>query len=108
MNDSLIAVSLAYAPTAEEQWYQEIQVPKNSTIMTALQMSGWLQKDEALAQWCEQHQNTLLVDKREWRVGIFSQKQPLSYVLCSNDRIEIYRTLSVDPMNKRRKRASSI
>lgn len=107
MSDAMIAISLAYAPSSGEHWYQEMKVPKGSNIYAALQLSGWLQKDEPLSQWCHQHRQTSAVDNRSWRVGIFSQKQPLTYILSASDRIEIYRPLSIDPMSKRKKRAGS-
>ena len=107
MSDIMIAISLAYAPSNTQQWYQEIEVPKGSSIFTALQLSGWLQKDTVLAQWCQQHKSVEVVNKRDWRVGVFSQKQPLSHILSPSDRIEIYRPLTVDPMSKRKKRAAS-
>lgn len=103
-----INISLAYAPSIEQQWYQELQIPQGSSILTALQLSGWLQKDEDLAQWCQQHQSTAEVDNRHWRVGVFSQKQPLTYLLNAKDRVEIYRPLNIDPMSKRKKRATSL
>ncbi|WP_230659465.1 RnfH family protein [Psychrobacter sp. I-STPA10] len=106
MNEVMIGISLAYAPSSTEQWYLEIEVPRGSSIFMALQLSGWLQKDRELAQWCQQHQDAVMVDKKDWRVGVFSQKQPLSYELAASDRIEIYRPLHIDPMNKRKKRAA--
>lgn len=39
-------------------------------------------------------------------VGIFSQKVPLSHVLSEGERIEIYRDLTISPMEKRRLLAS--
>ena len=103
----MIAISLAYAPSDTQQWYQEIEVPQGSSIFSALQLSGWLEKDAELNQWCQQHQHVAVVDKRDWRVGVFSQKQPLGYILAASDRIEVYRPLTIDPMSKRKKRAAS-
>ncbi len=106
----MINISLAYALDDSKQDYQELQVVNNTNIYQALQMAGWLDKYEDLAIWCEQIKNSeqSLATKpnaRLWRVGIYSQKKPLNYILQANDRIEIYRPLKFEPMSRRKKRA---
>ena len=39
------------------------------------------------------------------RIGIFSRKVNLDHVVEQGDRIEIYRPLTIDPMDARRRRA---
>ncbi|WP_227429803.1 RnfH family protein [Psychrobacter sp. I-STPA6b] len=107
MGSAMIAISMAYAPSASEQWYHEMQVPQGTTVYSALQMAGWLDKDEALSVWCQQNYGQPIIHK-DWRVGVCSQKQPLDYQLDADDRLEVYRPLSVDPMRKRKKRATSV
>ncbi len=106
----MISISLAYALDDGQQDYQELQIADNSTIYQALQTVGWLDKYEDLAIWCEQIKNSeqslsTKPNARLWRVGIYSQKKPLNYVLQANDRIEIYRPLKFEPMSRRKKRA---
>ena len=105
--DSLatIKVVLAYAPSIDEQYYEQITVRVGSTLYEVLASSGWLDRFEPLARWCEQVQHLLTPTPKIWHIGVYSQKQPLSYVVQPQDRIEIYRSLTIDPMKKRKKRA---
>lgn len=106
-----INISLVYAPNVTEQDYIEISVPSGSTIYQALNLAGWLEKYPEISQWCEQviTSETGLATKvsnRQWHVGIYSQKKPLNYQLHNNDRIELYRPLTVDPMKRRKRKAT--
>jgi putative ubiquitin-RnfH superfamily antitoxin RatB of RatAB toxin-antitoxin module len=47
------------------------------------------------------------VEIRADRVGIFARKVALDAVLRDGDRVEIYRPLTIDPKEARRKRARS-
>lgn len=100
-----LQISLAFAPTVEQQYYEQMTVAAGSTIYDALRLAGWLERFDELALWCERVQEIETPSAKEWHVGIYSQKQPLSYVLKAHDRIEIYRSLSLDAMGKRKKRA---
>lgn len=107
-----IKISLAYAPSSGQQYYQELDVPMGTTIYEALQFSGWLgleasaNKDFAiLNSWCEQTHQELSPNAKEWFIGVYADKKPLNYVLSNHDRIEIYRALSADPMNRRKNKA---
>ncbi len=106
-NNRLITVHLAYAKTATEQHYKALQVTEGTTIYAALQQAGWLSEFTDLALWCEQTLDIKVPMAKRWHVGIFAQKQPLSYPLQPFDRIEIYRSLSADPMSQRRTRSKS-
>ena len=101
-----MTVYLAYAQTAERQHYQSLQVMRGTSLYEALAQAGWLAQFAELALWCEQ---MMAVDKptaKRWHVGIYAQKQPLTYQLQAYDRIEVYRSLSADPMLKRRQKTS--
>lgn len=100
-----LPISLAYAPSATQSLYLEMDVAEGTTLLQALQQSGWLQKYPDLQQWCDEHAQDEQINNKTWAVGVFSQKKLLSYVLQAHDRIEIYRPLTIDPMRKRKKRA---
>ncbi len=109
-----IKISLAYAPSSGRQYYQEIEVPIGTTIYEALQFAGWLSSDistntdfAVFKIWCEQVKNEKAVNTKQWFIGIYANKKPLHYVLSDNDRIEIYRALKADPMNRRKNKAKN-
>ena len=101
----LITVFLAYAEEATRQHYQTVQVRQGTTLYKALAQAGWLKQFEELASWCEQVANTTTPTAKRWHVGIYAQKQPLSYCLQPFDRIEVYRSLSADPMSQRKNKS---
>ena len=103
----LIKVHLAYAETAEHQHYQSLQVATGMTLYEALAKAEWLMKFPQLAIWCEQVAQLDTPNAKRWHVGIYAQKQPLSYVLQPLDRIEVYRSLSADPMSQRKSKVSA-
>lgn len=99
-----LTVYLAYAQTAERQHYQSLQVTRGTSLYEALAQAGWLVQFAELALWCEQVMDDDKPTAKRWHVGIYAQKQPLTYQLKAYDRIEVYRSLSVDPMLKRRQK----
>ena len=101
----LITVYLAYAEEASRQHYQTVQVSQGTTLYEALAQAGWLKQFEELASWCEQVANTTTPTAKRWHVGVYAQKQPLNYVLQPSDRIEVYRSLSADPMSQRKNKS---
>ena len=98
----LITVFLAYAEEASRQHYQTVQVSQGTTLYEALAQAGWLKQFEELASWCEQVANTTTPTAKRWHVGVYAQKQPLNYILQPSDRVEVYRSLSADPMSQRK------
>lgn len=96
-----ITVYLAYAETATKQHYKSLQVSKGATLYQALVQAGWLIRFPDLASWCEQVASIETPAAKRWHVGIYAKKQPLSYQLQAQDRIEVYRSLSADPMAQR-------
>ena len=101
----LITVYLAYAEEASRQHYQTVQVSQGTTLYEALAQAGWLKQFEELASWCEQVANTTTPTAKRWHVGVYAQKQPLNYILQPSDRVEVYRSLSADPMSQRKNKS---
>lgn len=86
-----IWVEVAYA-RSDSQALLKVHVPPGSTIETAIKASGILDRYPEIA----------LADDR---VGIFGKLHGLTDPVKAGDRIEIYRTLNIDPMAARRIRA---
>ena len=103
--NDLITVYLAYAEEASRQHYQTVQVSQGTTLYEALAQAGWLKQFEELASWCEQVANTTTPTAKRWHVGVYAQKQPLNYILQPSDRVEVYRSLSADPMSQRKNKS---
>ena len=87
---NLITVEVAYAKP-DAQKIITVQVEKNSTIEMAIQRSGILELFPE-------------IDLTKQKVGIFSQLKKLTDKVQHGDRIEIYRELTIDPKEARRKR----
>ncbi len=105
---AMITVYLAYAESAQRQHYLSMQVQQGTSLYEALAQAGWLAQFEDLALWCQQVAAVSLPKAKLWHVGIYAQKQPLSYRLQPSDRIEVYRSLSADPMSQRKNRSRSL
>ena len=103
--NSLMTVYLAYAEDGVRQHYLTAQVSQGTTLYEALAQVGWLKQFEELAIWCEQVVNTTTPTAKRWHVGVYAQKQPLNYQLQAFDRVEVYRSLSADPMSQRKSKS---
>lgn len=88
----LIAVEVAYA-TPEQQVIVALDVPENTTIDTAIELSGLLARFSEI--------NLSIV-----AVGIFGKVCEPKQILKAGDRVEIYRPLLHDPKEARRQRAA--
>ena len=86
-----IAVNVVYAEP-ERQIVRRVTLPVGSTVMQAIETSGIAQ---AVA--------GLVIDPA--RLGIFSHKAAPGQLLGDGDRVEIYRSLTLDPKEARRRRA---
>jgi len=86
-----ISVQVVYA-TPEKQILKEIAVPENSTVETAITLSGLLEDFPE-------------IDLLKNDVGVFSERRELNDSIREGDRIEIYRQLTADPKEVRRQRA---
>ena len=84
-------VEVAYAGP-DRQLIIPLQLTGACTVEQAIELSG------ITGQFPE-------IDLTKNKVGIFSQICLLSTVLQENDRVEIYRSLAIDPMDARRQRA---
>ena len=91
MSDEKIKIELVYAlPT--EQFLLMSEVPKGTTIAEAVKLSGIQEKHPE-------------IDLEKGKFGIFGKLSKTDTVLREKDRVEIYRPLSADPKEVRRKRA---
>ncbi len=84
-------IEIAYA-TPDEQVIEKLSVTDNCTVATAIKQSTILSRFPE-------------INLAQAKVGIFSKKVSLDYILHDGDRIEIYRELTIDPMTARRLRA---
>lgn len=91
MVERMIKVEVVRADACR-QVVRRIELPCGSTVMQAIMVSG-----------IADAQSGNLPDPA--RLGIFSRKVAPDHVVQDGDRIEIYRTLLLDPMEARRKRA---
>ena len=86
-------VELIYLASDSETFHQSLTVTKPCNIKNALLTSHLFEAHPELS-----------IDFLT--VGIFSQKVSLSHLLSDGERIEIYRDLTISPMEKRRLLAS--
>lgn len=89
--DQRIEVSVVYAPAAREVREVTLWLAPASTVMQAIQASGFLQLFPS-------------IDLQAHSVGIWGQKTSLDQALRQHDRVELYRPLRVDPKTARRER----
>jgi uncharacterized protein len=87
----LVTVEVVCA-TAERQILRQLSLPAGSTVIQAVEQSGILQQLPELA-----------FDPA--RLGIYSRRVAPDDVLHDGDRVEIYRPLTLDPKDARRRRA---
>ena len=92
MADDNIQVELAYAHNSKEQVILSVLVPVSSTIKQVILRSN------IMALFPSLDLNTMVV-------GIFGHKQNLQDVVKPGDRVEIYRSLVIDPKAARRQAA---
>ena len=93
MNE-LIEIEVAYA-LPKSQILECLKVPFGTTVAQAVQLSGICKKISEI-----QPDNKNL--------GVFGKLVKPETVLRNHDRVEIYRPITVDPKEKRRKRVGEI
>jgi putative ubiquitin-RnfH superfamily antitoxin RatB of RatAB toxin-antitoxin module len=76
-------VGIAYSEPVQQLWLR-IEVPDDSTVLKAIELSGILRKFPEIN--LETHQ-----------VGIFGKAAKLDSLLKPGDRVEIYRAITADP-----------
>ena len=86
-----IQVSIVYSPVARQVFEEMLDLQDGATVRQAVQASALLTAFPEL-------------DLRHAMVGVWGRKASASQVLRERDRIEIYRSLQVDPKVARRER----
>lgn len=86
-----ITVEVVYAGP-DRQFTYRLDVPEGTTVIQAIEASGLSQAVPGL-----------VIDPS--RLGIFSRKVAPDQLLSEGDRVEIYRPLTLDPKEARRRRA---
>lgn len=90
MAECVLSVLVVYSPAAREVVERPVELSEPATVAQALTASGLL---EAFG-----------LDPAQVRLGIWGRKAALDHPLRDQDRIEIYRPLTVDPKVARRER----
>jgi sulfur carrier protein len=99
MAEPLVQVTLCWSLGPRHVQEQSLQVPVGSTVQAAL--------DLAMAQWLSSQPSadaTKLSALQFQQAGIWGKKAPWTQLVQAGDRIELYRTLKVDPKVARRQR----
>ena len=94
MTENAIHIQVIFA-LPEEQRYFPVKVPKGTLASDAICASGILG-------WYPE------IDLELHKIGIYGKQIPLNYVLDENQRIEIYRPITADPKEVRKKRIEKI
>jgi putative ubiquitin-RnfH superfamily antitoxin RatB of RatAB toxin-antitoxin module len=90
-NDAEMSIVLVYSPRPRVIVEELLLVQRGCTVEHALQASRFAEPGVS----------------RDWAVagfGVWGKKVGLAHVLSNNDRLEIYRALTVDPKVARRER----
>lgn len=91
INNHTLRVEVAYASLSEQKVI-ELYVEEGTTIQEVIILSG------ILSDFPE-------IDLLQQKVGIFGKRKTLNDVVEENDRVEIYRKLTIDPKEARRAKA---
>jgi putative ubiquitin-RnfH superfamily antitoxin RatB of RatAB toxin-antitoxin module len=83
-------VGVCYAEADRQSWLR-LEVPNNSTVEQAIQLSGLLSRYPE-------------IDLSKQKVGIFGKLAKLDTIIQEGDRVEIYRQITVDPTQVKRRR----
>lgn len=86
-----VSVSVCYALPGHV-WTRELSLPEGATVADALDASGFALAFPVVRPW-------------ESGVGVFGRAAEPQAPLADGDRVEIYRGLSFDPKESRRRRA---
>ena len=83
-------VGVCYAEADRQSWLR-LEVPNNSTVEQAIELSGLLTRYPE-------------IDLTKQKVGIFGKLAKLDTIIQEGDRVEIYRQITVDPTQVKRRR----
>jgi uncharacterized protein len=86
-----VRVELAWSPAAGRFEHRWLELPEGATLEQALL---------ACAEFMSESGSAL----DELQVGVWGRLRPLDTVLRERDRVEVYRSLTVDPKEARRQR----
>ena len=89
--NTVLSLTVVYAVRPREVLEIKLEVPHGCTVAQALECSGVLN-------------NTAATDLPSLAFGVWGKKVAASHVLQHQDRVEIYRVLTVDPKVARRER----
>lgn len=89
---ALSMVEVAYSYDKDQIFFVALQVPTGSTAADVLKLSGLFQ------QFPELHHTTL-------DLGVFATRIQADYQIQPGDRIVVYRSLRMSPMEARQRRA---
>lgn len=92
MAEHKVAVEVVYAGAGQPILRRLVELANGSTLMQAVESSGIARMLPAGAIDCR-------------RLGVFGRLAPTDQLVQDGDRIEIYRPLTLDPMEARRRRA---
>jgi len=87
---TLVRLAVCYA-RPDHVFLEDVEVPAGTSIVQAIAASG-------LVRACPE------VDPNTMRVGIFGKLKTLDTVVREGDRVEVYRQLTADPKQARRRR----
>ena len=90
-SEKRLPVTVVYSPVARDVRAVRLYLAPESTVLQALQASELVKLFPRIGQ------STMFV-------GVWGRKASLNQVLRANDRVEIYRPLTVDPKVARRER----
>ena len=88
-----ITIEVAYVSAQKDVFLRQVELPLGATAVQAIEQSGVLDTFPE-------------INLSANSIGIFSKKIDLKTVLRPGNRIEIYRPLTIEPMQKRRNRAA--
>ncbi len=87
-----IRVAVAWSPKAGQAFERAVELPAGATALDAIRAAGVLE-------------GTAGIDISTQAVGIWGRVAALDRVLAAGDRVEIYRPLTINPKEARRRRA---
>jgi len=87
----LLSLTIAMAPAPRQVREQVLCLPSPATVMQALRATGWLEAGEG-------------VDLNRYTVSVWGRRVGWEQALREGDRIELCRSLVVDPKVARRER----
>ena len=90
-SDMTIQITVVYSPAPRDVREIVLRLAAGCSVLQALQVSGLLQLFPG-------------IDHPETPVGVWGRQTNLNQVLRENDRVELYRPLTVDPKVARRER----